>query len=416
MFLGVILYFTIPIAIKFFPRPKAIEKIGMIGQFTTNEIPDLILDQISLGLTIINEKGDILPSLAESWTATDDGKLYSFKLKPQKLLWHDGQQFLPSDVNYNFKDVSLTVNGLNIEFRLKEAFSPFPYIVSRPLFKKGLIGLGDKKVSKIEKNGKYIKSLTITPVSNTNLPIKIYKFYVTENDLKTAFNLGEINEIDNLLSTDGINLSKNTVIQENTMNNVYLGLFMNTAKSPFTDKAFRQAVAYAIPKDPLPKRALGPLNPNSWAYNPDVKPYEQDLKKSVTLLEKEKDSLPNINVTISTPPQYVSQAEIIKENWAKIGVNSTVKVYSFIPQDFDALLIAREIPEEPDQYYYWHSTQDGNITGFKNPRIDKLLEDARRSINKEERKDYYYDFQRFLIEESPVIFLSHPTSYFVKRS
>lgn len=414
--LGIVLYFAIPLAIKYIPKPRSIVKIGMVGQFTTNEIPDVILDQISLGLTTVNEKGEILPSLAESWTATDDGKLYTFKLKSRKMFWHDNEQFLPKDVNYNFKDVTISSNGFDIEFKLKESFSPFPYIVSRPLFKKGLIGLGDSRVSKIEKNGKFIKSLTITPVTNKDLPTKIYKFYVTENDLKTAFNLGEINRIDDIFSIEGINLSKNTSIHEIVMDNVYLGLFLDTAKLPFTEKTFRQALAYAIPKDALSKRALGPINPSSWAYNPDVKPYEQDLKKSVSLLEPEKESLPNINITISTPPQYVNQAEAVKENWKKIGVNSTVKVYSFIPQDFDALLIAREIPKEPDQYYYWHSTQEGNITGFKNPRIDKLLEDGRRTVDKEERKDFYYDFQRFLVEESPAVFLSHPVSYSIQRN
>lgn len=414
--LGVILYFATPLAIKYMPKPGSIVKIGTIGQFTTNEIPDVILDQISIGLTKINEKGDILTSLAESWTTTDDGKLYSFKLKNQKLFWHDNEPFLPKDVNYNFKDVEISNNGLEIVFKLKESFSPFPYIVSRPLFKTGLIGLGAGKVSKIEKNGKFIKSLTLIPIIKGENPTKIYKFYITESDLKTAFNLGEINKIDNIFSIEGINLNKNAVVQKIVMENVYLGLFFNTLKTPFTEKTFRQALAYAIPKEALSKRALGPLNPNSWAYNPDVKPYEQDLKKSVSLLEPEKESLSNINIIISTPPQYVDQAEIIKENWKKIGVNSTVKVYSFVPQDFDTLLVAREIPEEPDQYYFWHSTQDGNITGFKNPRIDKLLEDGRRTVNKEERKDLYYDFQRFLVEESPAVFLSHPISYNIQRN
>lgn len=414
--LGVVLYFTVPLAIKYILRPKSIVKIGLIGQFTTNEIPEVILNQISLGLTKIDEKGDILPSLAESWTATDDGKLYSFKLKNQNLFWHDNEQFLPKDVNYNFKDVTISNNGLEIEFKLKDSFSPFPYIVSRPLFKTGLIGLGASKVSKIEKNGKFIKSLILTPVTKGEIPTKIYKFYVTESDLKTAFNLGEVSRIDNVSSTEGINLSKTSSIQEIVMENVYLGLFFNTTKPPFTEKTFRQALTYAIPKETLARRALGSINPNSWAYNPDVKPYEQDLRKSASLLESEKESLSNVNITISTPPQYVSQAEIIKENWKKIGINSSVKVYSFIPQEFDALLIAREIPEEPDQYYFWHSTQDGNITGFKNPRIDKLLEDGRRTVNKEERKDLYYDFQRFLVEESPAVFLSHPVSYSVQRN
>ncbi|MGB9637438.1 MAG: peptide-binding protein, partial [Microgenomates group bacterium] len=68
-----------------------------------------------------------------------------------------------------------------------------------------------------------------------------------------------------------------------------------------------------------------------------------------------------------------------------------------------------------DQYSFWHSTQSNNLSGFKNFRIDKLLEDGRKTLAEEERKNIYFDFQRFLVEESPVVFLIHPTVYCVSR-
>jgi len=87
-----------------------------------------------------------------------------------------------------------------------------------------------------------------------------------------------------------------------------------------------------------------------------------------------------------------------------------------IGEDFDVLLAVQEIPRDPDQYHLWHSTQPGNITNFWNPRIDKLLEDGRRISSLEERKKIYFDFQRFLVEEAPVVFLYYPTSYEISRN
>jgi len=132
-------------------------------------------------------------------------------------------------------------------------------------------------------------------------------------------------------------------------------------------------------------------------------------------LEKDKEALSSFKITITTFPQYEKTARLIKDSWEKLGIASEIKITTHLPSDYEALLIAREVPLEPDQYYFWHTTQAGNITNLKNPRIDKLLEDGRKTIDKEKRKDIYYDFQRFLSEESPVIFLNHPVLYDVYR-
>ena len=63
----------------------------------------------------------------------------------------------------------------------------------------------------------------------------------------------------------------------------------------------------------------------------------------------------------------------------------------------------------------WHSTRQENITNLKNPKIDKLLEDGRRMADLEDRKEKYFEFQKVLSEESPVVFLSHPTIYSIRR-
>ena len=50
-----------------------------------------------------------------------------------------------------------------------------------------------------------------------------------------------------------------------------------------------------------------------------------------------------------------------------------------------------------------------------NPKIDKLLEDGRKENNKEERKEIYHDFQRFLVEDCPAVFLHELATYSISR-
>ena len=414
LILGVSAFFILPNVYSRLPKPNDVEKIGVVGQYLINDIPLSILQEISYGLTTVSEKGEAVPALAEKWSVLDDGKTYVFNLSDKKIYWHDGKEFSPDDINYNFNDIEFSRSDGTLTFKLKEPFSPLPIVLSKPLFKKGLIGLGEYKVKKIESNGKFIESISLVPNKDKSLPEKLYRFYNNENDLKTAYNLGEVDKLNNVFSLDGLSMGNSAKATPAIIENAYIGLFFNTTNPPFSNKSFRQALAYAIPKESAPRRVLTPLNPNSWVYNPDVKPYNQDIQHSLKLLENEVIDKNSV-ISIQTFPQFESIANQVRDSWKQIGINSEVKIISFVPEDFDVLIIAREIPEDPDQYYFWHSTQEGNLSKFKNLRIDKLLEDGRRTVNAEERKDIYFDFQRFLVEESPVVFLSHPVVYNISR-
>ncbi len=417
LFIGVIFFYFAPKLYKLIPKPRQELKIGRVGQYTINEVPDEILNEVSFGLTSLSESGQVLPALAESWQIEEEGKVYRFKIKQQSFFWHDKSKLTAQDINYNFNDVVFSLENNDLVFRLKEPFSPFLSVLAKPIFKKGLIGLGEYKISNITQKGKFIKSITLVPFdkNNKNLSIKIYKFYKSEKDLKTAFNLGEVNILENLFDIDGINLSKNVTYEQTLKNNLYLAVFLDNSKSFLDVKSFRQALAYAIPKETDPLRVISPISPLSWAYNPGIKPYNQDISHAKTLLETDKEALSSFSLSLTTFPQYEKLAQEIKKAWENIGIKTNIKITTFLPTDFEALLIAREIPIDPDQYYFWHTTQAGNIINLKNPRIDKLLEDGRKTIDQNQRKDIYYDFQRFLAEESPVIFLNHPMLYTVKR-
>jgi peptide/nickel transport system substrate-binding protein len=64
---------------------------------------------------------------------------------------------------------------------------------------------------------------------------------------------------------------------------------------------------------------------------------------------------------------------------------------------------------EPDEYQVWHSSQaankGSNLISYKNPRVDKILEDYRREFDPNRRIAFYREFQKILNDEQPYTFL-----------
>lgn len=404
---------TYPAVATLFPSRKV---IGIVGTYTPTNLPLSIQNLISQGLTSLNSQGEALPSLATSWDIKEEGKVYIFRLR-EDVFWHDGKKFTAEDVNYNLKDVEVKPLGpFTLEFRLKEAFSPLPVLLSRPLFKKALVGTGSYKISSLKLNVDRIdRILLVTVNEDTNLPILIFRFYPTESAAATGFKLGEVDILSdltdsyNFASWEGVEIQK-TILQRRVMT-----VFFNQ-KNPFLDKkSVRQALNYAVP-DLKIERAWGPISPSSWAFSKDTKPYQSDLEKAENLLKGEDLATNSATLTLSTFAPYLSLAQKIANSWEELGIKIQVRVENTIPHDFDALLTVQEIPSDPDQYPLWHSTQTRtNLSNFKNVKIDKFLEDGRKTHQKEERKKIYADFQKYLSDESPAAFLYYPTVYTILR-
>ena len=114
---------------------------------------------------------------------------------------------------------------------------------------------------------------------------------------------------------------------------------------------------------------------------------------------------------------YLSTASLIDEGFVNVKLPTNLKLNDYeIPNNYDFLLAFWEIPSDPDQYFFWHSTQkSSNITNYKNVKIDKLLEDGRSSIFPADRKKYYIDFQKTIVDDLPAIFLYYPYVYTIER-
>jgi peptide/nickel transport system substrate-binding protein len=393
-----------------------VDRIGYIGDYPPDLLPLNIQKSLSQGLTDISENGNAIPALADWWEATDSGKRYLFHIRSD-FKWHNGLSVLAQDVNYNIKDVTFRVLSPEIiEAELSYPYSPFPIVVSKPLFKKGLVGFGDYRVGNINFNGERVRLIRLLPTRpDLDATVKEYRFYPTESQAVLAYKMGEIDSIVDISNPNGLtNWGKNKILERVRYDRV-VALFFNMKNDLLSQKDLRKALAYATP--PLPyEPASSPISRISWAHSGKAKVFKQDEETARDLLTNLQIASASPELTISTFSQYIADAQMIADAWTKVGIATAVRVESSIPSDFQILLSAMELPPDPDQYPFWHSTQiTSNITGYSNVKIDKLLEDGRQELDPEKRKIIYADFERRLVDDLPVIFLYYPISYTIKR-
>ena len=393
-----------------------IDRIGLVGEYTPTTLPLSIQQLISRGLTNVGSDGTVSPGLATCWEATESGKIYTFTLNPN-VIWHTNKPVVASDINYNIRTVTFTaLNTHTLQATLDAPYSPFPLLVSKPILQSGLQGFGLYKIDRIQLKGDAIQYLRLIPTVNTTAPAKEFRFYRTEALAILAFKEGEIDRIENLSTDQFIPKWKQINIQETVVYQRMIVLLFNLRNPALKDdKSIRQALAYGIP-DNTEERAYSPISKTSWAYTDSVKKYLYDPQKAKKMLGATKVATDSASLTITTFSQYLAVAQKIADSWSSLGKQTSVKVVNAVPDDFEILLTAQEMPIDPDQYSFWHSTQtQSNKTGYVNVKIDKLLEDGRQELNQEKRKKLYIDFQKRLVEDAPAIFLYYPKTYTITR-
>lgn len=418
--------------------------IAIVGDYTLSNLPKPIKNQLSVGLTKIGADLQAEPLLADRWVVEDDGKQYRFVIK-KEVQWQDGQELKPSDVFYNFADVEIISTPNEVIFNLPEPFTPFTVSVTEPLLrtewekkwllpdKLNIIGIGQYRMLDYKLQGNSLTEFKIDGPDGRY----IYRFYLTEDEAADAFKKGEVDVLLNisdcydLCDWRGLEQAKDLAYDR------YLAIFFNNS-DPLLTKSIRQALSYILSKDYGNARALGPIDPRSWAYLQGGKDYARDPARAI---ERLLDDVPRkpLHFELTTSANFIEEAEVIKrelEGFAPEAIKScqsasTVSDKSLCPNldlkvnvkvsnfpdlsNYQLLLIGQESSVDPDQYFMWHSSQPTNFTHYKNTRIDSLLERGRQIVDFEERRTIYQEFQQFLLEDPPAIFLRYLDNYSIAR-
>lgn len=421
---GLIVFFVLKYGVNYFipliPFTHK-ESIGMVGTYTPENLPPEILFKLSQGLTTVDKNGNVLPGVAQSWEIKDEGKKYIFYLK-KNIYFSDKKELTSNEIQYNFLDVNVQrPNKYTIIYSLKHKYSPFLVTVSKPIFKGNYVGVSDYRLISINLNGIFVQSINLVSVKNGSKELS-YQFYPTEEALKTAFVLGEVSKIIGVKNTmfentDLIKFQNANVVKKIDYTQ-QVTLFYNTQDKNLSDKKLRDALSYTIPDTYNEgQRNYTSFNPNSWIGRNGLAIREKDLDHARLLIKDIQTSTQSANfiIEIKSLPQYNNLAKQIQKNWEKIDIKSKIVVVDALPDNFQVFLGEFNLPKDPDQYALWHSSQNSNITNYKNLRIDKLLEDGRQTIDVDERKKIYSDFQKYLLDDPPATFLYFPYVYEITR-
>ncbi len=224
-------------------------------------------------------------------------------------------------------------------------------------------------------------------------------------------------------------------------------LFLNTQSPCLSDQRVRQAIAHGLDRAALLQPfqgsvfpATGPISPISWAYKPDLAPLPYDPAAAATMLEeagwrdadgdhiRERDirSLELTLLTQEVPAERVAVAQGIERQLAPLGIAVRVVVLDD-PAEFRRRVAAREfdmllygwgqLGRDPDEFALWHSSQVGeeglNLSSFRNPAVDELLERGRSILDRDQRTAIYWEFQERFVQNVPAIPLYYPVYTYV---
>ncbi len=421
-FIGLFVFFAFLTIIRYFLPGIPVGKneiIGVVGAYREDSLPDFILEEMSSGLTQVDVHGEPKPAVAVGWKV-ENKKKYTFYLT-HNATFADGSKVTADAIQYNFSNVSVKrPDQYTIVFELKDIYSPFLVTASRPIFKKGYVGVGPYTLRDVKQNGNFVQSLSLSLIKDP-YKTRIYQFYPSAEALKIAYMLGEITKAiglsDSKYKTGSFTDFPNTSVEKITNYHQLITLFYNTQDSVLSDKRVRSALSYALPDTfSSGKRSSMPFPPSLWGYT-ETYVYSQDIDQAKILLATSESGTKSatIKIEIKTLSRYLPTAQEVKNAWEKIGIETKITVVDSLPSNFQVFLGNFFVPKDPDQYTLWHTNQTNNITRYENKRIDKLLEDGRTTIDVNERKKIYIDFQKYLTADAPASFLYFPYEYEITR-
>ena len=454
------------------PRDRYVEGVvGVPGRVNPlfagrNPVDADLAALIFNGLTRLGADGTPLPDLAERWEITPDGRTYTFHLR-NGVFWHDGEPFDAHDVAFTLALLqaddftgppqlaarwaqveSLVVDARTILLRLPEPSASFLVqaalgivpehalealdgaALAEATFNRDPVGTGPYRLVDLNRASAVLQrnpSHHLGPPQLDELEIRFYPYPAA---LAIALEDGDV---DGALLTTTLADGEWRLLALTEAG--YLVLYINNQRPPLDEPELRRALDAAI--DPLdaPQVAAsglpgeGPFVPGSWAYRPGVRRapgragdyFDAARWRLDADGRRARDGVPlRLELATSDDPLRVALAERTADQLRAQGV--TVSVVGLpaerlfrerlAPRDFDLLLFAWVQGADPDPYSAWHTSQIGadgrNIAGFTDSEADRLLEEARLTVDVAERLALYARFGERFDELAPGVVLHYP--------
>jgi len=434
--------------------------------------------------------------IVESYQESDDHTEFIVKMKPG-FKWHDGQPFTAHDVVYSWNEIldpkvpcaaqkpsvepikeCVALDDLTVKYVQPEPLATARWNLSFPIIPKHIFEK-DKANHPDLKMGDYYNQQSRHPVGNgpyrvvewkenDKVVVERWEDYLGKKpyfkrivfriipDSNVALLSFEKEEVDCIerLSAQQFAFETNTDSFAKVGYKArgvqwafgYIVWNMDGSNPFFADRRVRYAMTHAlnIPLflekvyHNLTTQSSGIYHPDSWMYNPEVKPLEYDPAKSALLLDEAgwkvdaKDGwrkktidgkLVVFEFTLTMPqgsPVAPKIAAMFQEDLKKLGVRMNTRIMEWSAfleairtHEFQAETASWGTGTDPDQGWNLWRTEEyergRNYGGYSNPRVDELFELGRKEFDPQARAKIYQEIHKLIYEDQPYTWIyNHP--------
>ncbi|RWC50485.1 ABC transporter substrate-binding protein [Mesorhizobium sp.] len=409
-------------------------------------------------LTELDANGVAVPDLAESFAASADLKVWTFKLRPN-LKFHDGAPVTANDVIESYRhhmgpksssaakalvDAIVDVKGDGdgaVVFTLSGGNADFPYLVSDC----HLVVMPAKAGGGLDWERGVATGPYIIEDSQPGIAVKMKRNphyhkpgqpyfdaieFVNIIDVAARTNALLTGEIDYMVDADIKTLTmleQNADIEISKVSGLrHFSFSMNTTVAPFDNPDVRRALKYAVDREDIVKKAFlgnakvandNPIAPQiAFAVNPEPV-HSYNIEKAKEYLAKAGLTSVAVNLSVAETafPNAIDAALLFKEHAAKAGIEINVvreaddgywdNVWQhkpFVGVDWlgkptcDSLFTTAYAGGAP-----W------NDTAWKNQRFDELLVLGRAEPDKAKRQEIYAEMQQILHDDGGAIVIAY---------
>ncbi len=438
-----------------------------------------IMGAIFSGLVKLDTDLQVVPDMAESWEASEDGTVFTFTLK-ENVRFHDGRAVTAADFKYSWEralhpdlesPVAFTYLGdiagaqavvdgdaeglegvevlddRTLRVTITDSFSyflakltyPTSFVVDRANVETGENwtdapnGTGAFKLKVWQKDRLLILERNEDWYDGAPaLAHAVYRIFAGNS--MQMYETGEIdltriytNNIDR--ARDPANALNNDLREGTTLCTSYLGF--NVSHPPFDDPKVRQALTLAMEADKqlevtykgLAERAAGFVPPGMFAHNDRAVPSRFDLETAKQLLRESRyggaENLP--------PITSYARDDAIHWAWREhLGLEvEAVSVFEFsdflerLDNEEYGVFTAGWCADYPDPQNFldvlFHSESAENRFGYVNEDVDALLLEAGVESDQDRRASLYQIAEQLVLEDWVAVPLRHNNAYLVVR-
>lgn len=417
-------------------------------------------------LVDINQNLEIVPMLATSWTISDGGRVYTFRLRPN-VVFHDGTPFNAEAVKYNFErmldrefgsprrsEVNLVTNveivdNLTVRISLDKPFSPFLAVLSdragmmvsptaaRRLGKEfALQPVGSGPYRFVEKRPQ--ERIVLDRFDRHwdrnagNIDRITYRPFADENARLANLRAGELDIIDRVPAAEAGRLRSDQSLRFLERSGLeWQGIWLNVQSGVFSNKALRQAFNATIDRPTLVRvvwgelalPANGPFPPGMFTHGITVNSRIPERNLDLARQKLREGGQPNgFSFTMRTAPGRQNQqvVQVIQSMAAEAGIRVNLEIVEFgallgqlTSRTFEATQLGWSGRPDPDGniYAFFITGSANNFSGYSNPQVDTLLDAARILTTPDQRRRAYADVMNVVNDDLSLIFLWWPKEH-----